>query len=177
MAKVAGSSVLSLQLFVQRTYGENVYERALDTLPTDVADELRTIVLPVNWYSTTSYIRALKAAHASTGDDAFLERYGAFAADYQINAFRRFILRFRSPSFFLDRAGRMWRRTHDSGEWEVEGGDRTLRNFAIVDPDYCRVLVAWIHRASQLTGTRGHTVHSACRARGADACVFEGRWE
>lgn len=40
-----------------------------------------------------------------------------------------------------------------------------------------RVLVAWIHRASELTGTRGQTVHPQCRARGDEACVFEGWWE
>lgn len=181
VARVAGSSVLSLQVFLRKTYGEDVYGRALDALPSDEAEPLRGIVLPVNWYPAPAYIHALKAAREVSGDDKFFERYGAFAAEFQINAFRRFILRFASPVFFLDRAGRMWRRTYDTGEWEVEGGDRfvrgTLRGFTIVDADYCRVLVAWIHRASQLTGTRGHTEHPSCRARGDEACVFEGRWE
>jgi len=181
VAKVAGSSLLSLQVFLNKAYGGDIYARSLDTLPGDQAEPLRGIVLPVNWYSSPAYIHVIKAARELSGDDEFLERYGAFAADFQINAFRKFILRFASPVFFLDRAGRMWRRTHDTGEWEVEGGDRrmrgTLRNFAVVDGDYCRVLVAWIHRASQLTGTHGHTTHPACRARNAEACVFEGQWE
>jgi hypothetical protein len=181
VAKVSGSSLLSLQRFLRRSYGEDLYARTLESLPEGDAEPLRGIVLPVNWYPTTAYIHALKTAASLSGDDGFYDRYGAFAADFQINAFRKFILRFTSPSFFLDRAGRMWSRSHDSGQWEVEGGDKRvrgiLRGFAIVDADYCRVLVAWIHRASELTGTRGQTVHPACRARGDEACVFDGSWE
>jgi hypothetical protein len=181
VAKVAGSSVLSLRVFLERAYGEGTYARVLDRLPADEAEPLRGILLPVQWYPTDAYIRALHVAQAVAGDEELFDRFGAFAADYQINAFRRFILRFASPVFFLDHAGRMWRRTHDTGEWEVEGGNRrvrgTLRDFAIVDADYCRVLVAWIHRASQMTGTRGETRHPRCRATGAPACVFEGAWE
>lgn len=179
--KVGGASVLSLQVFLRKTYGEDVYDRALDRLPPEEAAPMRGIILPVNWYPTEAYIRALHVAHRLTGDEEFFERFGAFAADYQINAFRRVLLRFASPVFFLDRAGRLWARSHDTGTWEVEGGNKrvrgTLRDFAVVDVDYCRVLVAWIHRASEMTGTRGETVHPECRARGDDACVFDGRWE
>jgi hypothetical protein len=181
VARVSGASVLSLQVFLGRTYGLGTYERVLDRLPPEEATPMRGILLPVNWYATHPYIRALHVARDLTADDDFFERFGAFAAEYQINAFRRVILRFASPAFFLDRAGRLWARSHDTGSWEVEGGHKrvrgTLRDFAVVDPDYCKVLVAWIHRASQLTGTRGQTVHPACRARGDEACVFEGWWE
>lgn len=180
MAKVSGSSVLTLQVFLRRTYGNNTYEHAVERIPSDKASAFEGIVLPVNWYPTEAYLAILHAAQEVTGDIDFYERFGAFAADYQINAFHKLLLRFTSPVFFLDRAGRIWSRSHDTGRWEIEGGDRrmrgTLRDFAIVDGDYCRVLVAWIHRASQLTGTRGQTVHRACRARGAEACVFEGWW-
>jgi hypothetical protein len=180
VAKVSGSSVLTLQVFLRRTYGADTYEKVLQRVAPDGAGLFAGIVLPVNWYPTESYLALLHAAHELTGDIDFFERFGAFAADYQINAFHKLLLRFTSPSFFLDRAGRLWSRSHDTGRWDVEGGDKrvrgTLRDFAIVDADYCRVLVAWIHRASQLTGTRGQTVHRACRARGAEACVFEGWW-
>jgi len=181
VARVAGTSVLSWKLFLTKKYGGGLYERVLASLPREDAGSLGGIVLPVNWYPTDAYIRALHASHELAGDPAFFEHFGSFAADFQISAFRKFILRFTSPTFFLDHAGRMWARSHDTGLWEVTGGPKhvtgKLRDFAVVDVDYCRVLVAWIHRASQLTGTRGQTTHPACRARGDDACVFEGSWE
>ncbi len=173
--------MLSLQVFLRKAYGEGIYDRALDTLAPDEAAGMRGILMPVNWYPTEGYVRLLHAAREITGDEDFFDRFGAFAADYQITTFRKMLLRFTSPTFFLDRAGRLWARSHDTGTWEVEGGHKrvrgTLRDFAVVDPDYCRVLVAWIHRASQLTGTHGQTVHRECRAQGGEACVFEGWWE
>jgi hypothetical protein len=173
--------VLSLQVFLRTAYGADAFARVLDRLQPEDAEPLRGILLPVNWYPTQSYIRALHESHALTGEPDFFERFGAFAADYQISAFRKFILRFASPTFFLDHTARLWARSHDTGRWDVEGEYKrvrgTLHDFAVVDADYCRLLVAWIHRASQLTGTRGQTVHRICRARGGDACVFEGWWE
>src|SRR5262249_17292790 len=149
--KVAGASVLSLQVFLRKSYGPDVYDRALDQLHPDDAASLRGILMPVNWYPTDAYIAAMHAAHELTSDPQFFDADGPFAADFQITAFRKVLLRFTSPIFFLDRAGRLWARSHDTGRWDVEGGDRrvrgTLRDFAVVDADYCRVLVAWIHRA------------------------------
>ena len=98
----------------------------------------------------------------------------------EINAFQKFVLRFTSPTFFLERAGRMWRRFHDTGQWKVEGSTTKmrgeLRDFAVVDADYCRVLTAWIHRAGEIAGARGEVTHPECRARGAEADVFSGWW-
>lgn len=180
MPRVSGASVLSLQVFLRRTYGSAVFDRCLERLPEADAAPMRGILMPVNWYATDPYVAALHVARDLTGDAEFFTRYGAFAADFQINAFRRVLLRFTSPAFFLDRAGRLWARSHDTGRWDVEGGNKrvrgTLRDFAVVDADYCKVLVAWIHRASELTGTHGQTVHRECRAHGAKACVFEGWW-
>jgi hypothetical protein len=181
VAKVAGTSVLSLQKYLARAHGDGAYDRVLDELPPADAAPIRGIVLPVNWYPTEPYVRAIEIAHDVFGDVELAERFGAFAAEYQINAFQKVLLRFASPIFFLDRAGRLWHRYHDTGEWEVVGGDKnmrgTLRGFAIVSAVYCRVLVAWIHRASQLTGTVGETTHPWCRARGDEACVFAGTWK
>ena len=71
MAKVAGSSLLSLQRFLAKAYGEDLYARALDTLPAVEAEPLRGIVLPVNWYPTQSYLAVMHAAQKLTGDVDF----------------------------------------------------------------------------------------------------------
>jgi hypothetical protein len=181
VARIAGGSVLSLRVFLERTYEEGAFARALDRLPDDVAAPLREIVLPVNWYPVHSFIAVLHAGHGLWGGLDYYERYGTFAAEYEIAAFQRFLLRFSTPAYFMDRAGRLWHRFHDSGEWDVQGaGNRlkgTLRDFVVVDAHYCRVVAAWIKRAGEMTGTRGQVVHTECRARGGAAEVFEGWWE
>lgn len=180
MSRIAGGSILALRNFIEQTQGPGAFERLVQSLPSAHADELSGIILPVNWYATEAFVAALHAAVRTFSMPDLWERYGAFAAEYEIHAFQKVILRFTSPMFFLDRAGRIWHRFHDSGEWEVEGGERslrgTLRDFAVVDADFCRLLAAWIKRASEMTGVEGSIEHPACRARGDEACVFTGRW-
>jgi hypothetical protein len=180
VANIAGGSVLSLREYLERRHGPGAFHSALDLLPEDQAGPLREIVLPVRWYSARAFVGTLHAAHALWGGNTFYEDYGAFAAEYEINAFQKFVLRFTSPMFFLERAGRMWRRFHDTGTWTVEGSAQrlrgTLRDFAIVDADYCRVLAAWLLRAGEMTGARGAVTHPECRARAGHVEVFSGWW-
>ena len=180
MANIAGGSVLSLRTFLEKEHGAGDFDRVLDTLAATDAEALRGIVLPVKWYPLRTFLRVIHAAEELHGESDLWERYGAFAAEFEINAFQRFVLRFTSPTFVLERAGRMWRRFHDSGEWEVEGGDKwmrgKLRGFAVVDEKYCRLVAAWIKRAGQMTGAHGEVSHPECRAHGASVCVFAGWW-
>jgi hypothetical protein len=179
--KISGGSVLALRTFLEQRYGDGAFSRAVDCLPGDAAAAFRGIILPVNWYPVHAFVEVLHAAHATWREDDFYDRYGGFAAEYEIAAFQRTLLRFTTPAFLMDRAGRLWHRFHDSGEWDVEGaGNRlrgTLRGFAVVDAGYCRVVAAWIKRAGEMTGARGEIAHPACRARGAEAEVFEGWWK
>jgi hypothetical protein len=180
VSKIAGGAVLSLREFLERNHGAGSFARALDELEPGDAEPLRSIILPVNWYPMPSFVGALHAASRLSGDPAFYDRYGTFAAEYEIASFQRLILRFSTPAFFMDRAGRLWNRFHDSGEWQVEGGGKrlrgTLRDFTLVDPRYCRVLAAWIKRAGEMTGSHGDVAHPECRALGGEVEVFEGWW-
>jgi len=177
---IAGGSVLALRSYVERTQGAGSFDRLLDDLDPADAEPLRAIILPVNWYPVRSFAAALHATARLSGDPSFYERYGAFAAEFEITSFQRVLLRFATPAFFMDRAGRLWSRFHDSGEWQVEGSGKhlrgTLRGFAFVDPRYCRVLGAWIKRAGEMTGSRGDVAHPECRARGSDVEVWDGWW-
>jgi len=181
VANIAGGSCLALRSYVDGAHGVGAFAKLLDGLAPADSDPLRGILLPVSWYPVRSFAAALHASARLSGDPAFYERYGGYAAEFEIAAFQRVLLRFSTPAFFMDRAGRLWSRFHDSGAWEVHGsGNRlrgTLRDFALVDPRYCRVLGAWIKRAGEMTGSRGDVAHPECRSRGGAAEVFDGWWE
>lgn len=172
---------MSLRAFLERTYGEGAFLRLVDQLPQGEGAPFRDIILPLSWYSVHSFMKLTHLARETWHEDDFYDRYGLFAAHYEISAFQRVLLRFTSPTYMLDRAGRIWRRFHDTGEWQVEGAHKsmrgTLRGFVVVDPGYCRILRAWIQRAAEMTGVRGLVSHTACRAEGAPCEVFEGTWE
>jgi hypothetical protein len=176
----SSKSFLSLRDYVERTYGAGSFERVRARL-TELGMPIDRVITPMGWYPTTTYAAALDAGRDLFGPENFAEQFGYAAAEYELNFFLRFLLRFTSPVWILQRGADVWRRYHDTGEWEIVGFPHrirgALRGFGIAHDGYCRSLVGWLRRACELTGAREVTVrHLECRTRGAEACVFEGHW-
>jgi hypothetical protein len=175
----AGSALVALQAFLDQKLGPQGYTRALRELPPDRSAPVGGILLPVSRYPTESYFALLHAAAPLVGE-GFCEEFGEFAAEFEIHSIWRIILHFTSPAAFVERSGRLWSRFHDSGTWTVESKDKrirgTLRDFALVDAFFCRVMGAWIQRAGRMSAARFEVHHPECRAHGAAACVFTGAW-
>src|SRR5690349_21053158 len=119
-------------------------------MPAEHALELRGIILAQKRYPTEAFVTALEAAAALDGTPDFFERYGEWAAHYMINAFFRLLLKLKSPGWVVSRGMKVWRTFHSTGEWKVELDEKAKRfvgalsDFAVVNPNYCRVIQGWI---------------------------------
>src|SRR5262245_41075215 len=157
MAKTSGAAVLALQRYLTRKYGNEAFETVLNRMTPALSEPLHGIIMPLKWYPTESFIRAIEMAQQTFTEGDFYDAYGTAAANFEITAFQRFLLRFTSPAFLVERAGNLWHRFHDTGVWEMNASGKrfrgTLRDFGVVSSGYCRVLVAWFRRAGQLTGS------------------------
>ena len=131
LATTAGTSILPLQAWVKSNLGEWGWEKILMRVPAEHAHELRGILLAQKKYPTVAFVAAIEAAGELDGSPDFFERYGEWAAHYTINAFFRFLLRFKSPGWVVSRSARVWHSFHSSGEWtvEVDEGARRARRF------------------------------------------------
>ena len=182
--RTSGASLLSLKHFVESEHGAGAFVQVVSALPQATRDEIGTVIVPMAWYDTRSVLAAIDVAreifgNGQTGD--FYERYGASAADYAINRFFKFMLKFTTPATAVQRGMKVWRNYHTTGEWEFQVGDHTftgtLRNFGVVHGGYCRFLRGWLRTAGDLTGGKNSRLdHVRCRSTGADACVFVGAW-
>ena len=171
----------SVRQYVLELHGEAGWSQLRDA-----ARERHSIVLPPTfaanaWLPTLHFTTALNVARELFGPPDFHTRFGAAAAEYEMSWMHRVALRFTTPLWLLEHGTAYWRRAHTTGRWEVEGRKGwvrgTLRDFAVVDGGYCDSLRAWIHRACLMTGaSRTFVAERSCRARGADACIFEGTW-
>ena len=182
-ATTAGTSILPVQAWVKNNLGDQGWEKVLARMPPAEAQELRGILLAQKHYPTASYVAALESAAALSGLSDFYERYGEWAAHYMINAFFRFLLKFKSPGWVVKRSARVWRTFHSTGEWNMEVDEvkrrvhGVLSGFAIVNPNYCRVVMGWWRGAGRLTGVPdAHVEHPQCRSLGAPTCVFTAEW-
>jgi hypothetical protein len=174
--------MLSLRHYLESRHGPDALGVIASKLPPEHAKELLTQPSPLAWYPTGSYLAALDVTCSEFGGPGFYERYGEASSDFAIQRFYAFVLRFLDPLWALTRGVKMWNRYHNSGAWEIESGTRsirgTLRDFAVVHRGYCEVMVGFFRRTGSRSGG-GEAIqvhHPACRALGAEACLFTGSW-
>jgi hypothetical protein len=185
-AKVRGTALLANRQFLAKEFGPDAFDRVLAALEKSHADALRGIPLAQDWFPASSMIASLVMGaklFAPDDPDKFYEQVGAHGAEYDLTFIHRFILRFTSPIWMMERGAKLWREYHNSGEWKIEQGAQphslvgTLKDFAVVSAPLCRTVVGFVRRAGELTGAKQMQVaHSRCRAQGAQVCVFEGVW-
>jgi hypothetical protein len=183
--RVRGTALLSNREFLTKRFGPEAFERVVATLPKQHADVVRVIPLAHEWYPGDAMVALLLAcARVFSPDqpDAFYESLGSYNAEYDLNFIHRFLLRFTSPIWMMERGAKLWSDYHNTGEWTIEQGPTphslvgTLRDFALSGP-VCRTVVGFVRRAGQMTGAKNMRVeHRKCCATGAKVCVFEGGW-
>jgi hypothetical protein len=180
VASISGKALLAIQSFVRHHHGVDAFDRIQLRMSARQRQELGGIVLPTSWYPTATVIKTLEVGRVLYGPADFYERYGEWSANYALNAFYKFLLRFKTPHWILQRSMTMWRNYHTTGEWKMEMTPNSfhgsLHGFTMPGT-YCRVLIGWIRNAGRLTGaTNCEVTHPRCRAAGATDCLFVGRW-
>jgi hypothetical protein len=179
---ISGTAMLSLRHYLETRHGPAAMGVVASKLPPDHAKEFLTQPSPLAWYPTVSYLAALDVTCTEFGGPGFYEKYGEASSDFAIQRFYAFVLRFLDPLWALSRGVKMWNRYHNTGVWQIVPGPRsmhgTLREFGVVHRGYCEVMVGFFRRTGSRSGG-GEAIqvtHTACRARGAEACVFVGVW-
>jgi hypothetical protein len=171
-------------MFTEREFGPTAVERVLADLP-DGDRAILTDVQAIGWYPVDPvlrYHRSLDRLYGK-GDLDMCFRAGRFSAGWSLNTVLKVFLRFRSPTWLIDRATRVWDRYHDTGHWTVTSpmpnkfiGE--LSGFGVRDEGFCARLRGWLAGAVELTGgTNAAVVETKCACRGQDRCVFVVSWD
>ena len=183
MANFKGTVFESTRMFAEQRFGIDAPDRILAEL--DVADrDVLTGVNALGWYPVDPILRyhyALDKLYGN-GDLTLCEAAGRFSAGWAMNTVLKVFIRFRSPTWLIERATSVWGRYHDTGRWEIAptGGDRIqgdLYDFAVRDRAFCARLRGWLGGATELTGGQNVTVfETQCVCRGGHHCVFTTTW-
>lgn len=184
MAKFKGTVFESTRMFTQQHYGADAVARVLAELP-DEDRKLLADVQAIGWYPVEPILRYHHALDRvfGRGDLAVCTAAGRFSATWSMNTILKVFVRFKSPSWLVDKATRVWARYHDTGRWEVtgEGPQRVtgeLVEYAVRDLAFCARLRGWLQGAIEATGGKNASVTELrCACRGHDRCVFEMSWD
>jgi hypothetical protein len=184
LAKFKGTVFESTRMFTEKEFGPTAVDRVMSDL-TEADRAVLTSVQAIGWYPVEPvlrYHRSLDKAFGN-GDLALCVRAGRFSAGWSLNTVLKVFLRFKSPTWLIDRATRVWDRYHDTGRWVVTAPAQNkfigeLHDFAVRDESFCARLRGWLAGAVELTGgTNATVVETKCVCRGADRCVFAVSWD
>jgi len=184
VASFKGTVFESTRTFTEREFGFAAVDRVLAELPEADRAALKD-VQAIGWYPVEPvlrYHRVLDRLYGK-GDLAVCFRAGRFSAGWSLNTVLKVFLRFRSPTWLIDRATRVWDRYHDTGRWTVTAESPNkflgeLSDFGVKDEGFCARLRGWLAGAVELTGGNNTVVNELkCACRGQDRCVFSVTWD
>lgn len=184
LAHFKGTVFQSTQLFVQKEFG---LEREGQVLAALSAEDRRVLseVTPIAWVPVEPVLRYHHEMDrlCGKGDLAVCTGAGRFSAGWSLNTVLKVFLRFKSPTWLIDRATRVWDRYHDTGRWVVTSPAPNkfigeLHDFAVRDEGFCARLRGWLAGAVELTGGKNAVVtETKCACRGQERCVFSVTWD
>src|SRR5262245_60392258 len=102
-AMIRGTLLLGHRAFAEKNFGAGAFERILAAVPPQLAEPLRGIPLAQQWYPLESVLACADAGSEVFQVPDFHERVGAFNAEFDRNFIHRFILRFTSPLWMMER--------------------------------------------------------------------------
>ena len=182
--QLKGASYLSTLAFIDEKFGKDGRARVLARLASEDRALLDSLLLPIGWYPLPPFPRLLRAMvdELGAGDLQLATDRGIWAAIHDMKTIHKVLLKLASPAWVIDRGTSLWKNFHDTGHWETErvgsrGAVATLRELGVVDEAMCATLRGWILGLLTISGCREpQAIHSECRARGDQACVYQTSW-
>jgi V4R domain len=182
-ANFKGTVFESTRMFTERQFGADGVAKVLAQL----SPEDRLIlsnVQAIGWYPVEPVLRYHHALDRTfgKGDFALCTAAGKFSATWSMNTVLKVFLRFKSPTWLIDKATRVWGRYHDTGRWEVASPAPhrlvgTLSEYAVKDVAFCARLRGWLQGAVEATGgVNASITETRCACRGHESCVFLLSW-
>jgi hypothetical protein len=170
-------------MFTERRFGTAGVAKVMAAL-SDEDRQILSNVQVIGWYPVEPVLRYHHALERTfgTGDFALCTAAGKFSATWSMNTMLKAFLRFKSPTWLVDKATRVWDRYHDTGRWGVvsPASNRilgTLSDYAVKDLAFCARLRGWLQGAIEATGGKNFTVTEIrCACRGHESCVFSLSW-
>jgi hypothetical protein len=159
-------------------------DAAEGVLPRELRHYLEERILTSSWYPEEDHrdlLRALIRLAPPSGGDPW-EHYGQLSAERDMGSIYKVLLRDGDPDATFVRLGSVWSQAHDTGHLESSLPDPgrgllELRDYDLVDRDFCRLNTSFFATVLRLAGARDVTLrHTACRSLGADACRWEASW-
>jgi hypothetical protein len=182
--KVKGNIVKAREAFVNENFGDDAWERVLDSLPDEDQRILRGIVTNTAWFEFDMAKRLDDAIVASLGRGRIevFEDIGRASAIANLTTVHKRLLELGNPQAFMEKADLIYHFYYDKGyrTYEATGassGVLTTHEAETYSQMDCLTVIGWYRQALEMCGATGvEIVEETCRALGGDVCRYVVSW-
>lgn len=187
MTEVKGTAVKSIAEFVKSKFGEENYQKWIESLPPESANIFQGMILPTSWFPLEeSYNIPLKKVSDMFfgGDDKKAGwEAGVFSADTALKGIYKFFVKVGSPKFVMHKASSILPTYYrpsamediDNGEFDIIIRMTQFEGVSVMAENR---IAGWIHTASSVSGAKNVKVDIVkSMARGDDCTDFRVTWE
>ena len=185
MGKTKGLTLQNYLAFTRERASEEHFQAVLSRLSPSTREVIGDVaLLPMSWVDYGSVVEFLRAADAvlGEGDDALLWQASHANQGSNVNGVYRALLPLISVSFLVDRASRLWRRYHDTGEMHCVQVDARTIHLELHDyPDLPdghapEIEGAFVALMEMAHARNVETSHTECVRRGDPQCTWRLHW-
>ncbi len=184
MTKIRGFAIRGVLKYVKHSGYPGGVAAIAETLSSEVAATYEDEIQRGEWYPYPVYQEMLKAVcdRMGEGDPEFMAEVGHFTSQFEGNTMFELFSGQTTVERLLRNAAPLWPMYCDTGAFETEVGDGTLRatlcGFPEISPYHCNLLPGWITGMGKAAGAEsGEVTQPKCVSRGDEHCVFQASWK
>ncbi len=177
--------MLNAAKWIEERHGRASLEQVLAGCSPAVRDRVATEIA-VNWHPQEEFCEFLDVAERAvgTGDGRLSEAVGAAGALASTQGMlMRAAFYLARPPFLMKRIANAWQHYNDEGDMTFDSLEKTaatieVRGLRRPHWYFCCTVTGWAGEiARRFSGRQGSARHLECRARGAERCVWDVRWQ
>lgn len=160
MTQTKGSAISTLPVFIKQKFGEESYQKWLNTLNPDTANTFKGAILSTNWYDMKTYLSTptkLLCDLFYQGNIKGAWECGVFSADIGLKGVYKLFVKLGTPSFIIGKASSIMSNYYNPSKMEtIKSGDKSaivaINMLPELDAYVENRIGGWIQRAMELSG-------------------------
>ncbi len=182
--KVKGTAILTIPLFIQKKFGEDGYNKFIDSISPKARDTYLTTIYPSFWYPIKEILIQPTEKICElfyNGNIRGAWESGHFSAEYALKGIYSLFIRFGSPSFIINRSSTLLPTYYRPSRIEIIENSKksaTLRLFLELHSEILEQRISgWMEAALEICGCHNikfHTIKS--QAKGDPYTEFKSTW-
>lgn len=183
--KIKGLIVQARIEFVKDHFGEDAWNKVLESLSEEDRKILEGTVVTAIWYPFEFGERLDKAIVdvLGGGNDRIFEEIGAKSAKRSLQKVHKSFLSEGDPQAFMNKADLIYKFYYDTGRREYRetgpnAGVITTYDAETFSTADCLTVIGWYKEGLRMCGARNIRAHEEeCRARGGSCCRYRFSWD